>query len=72
MKSIAKDSSAIFANLFKNYFRVCKNMVAFYSTVQKCYWLFCVGVLNSRQWVDFEVESVFCNPRERKWNFVYS
>ena len=31
MKSIA--SSAIFANLFKNYFS--KNMVAFYSTVQK-------------------------------------
>ena len=33
MKSIA--SSAIFANLFKNYFIGSKNMVAFYSTVQK-------------------------------------
>ena len=33
MKSIA--SSSILANLFKNYFRVYKNMVAFYSTVQK-------------------------------------
>ena len=26
----------------------CKSMVAFYSTVQKFHWLFCVGVLNSQ------------------------
>ena len=33
-------------------------MVDFCSTVEKTNWLFCVGVLNSRHRVGFQVESV--------------
>ena len=61
MKSIA--SSAIIANLFKNYFRVQK-YGGFLLTCTKIY----VGVLNTL-WLDFKVESVV---QSRKWNFVYS
>ena len=60
MKSIASTSSAIFANLFKNYNSLgFKNMVAFYSTVQKFNWLFLWwSSQQSALWLDFKVESV--------------
>ena len=57
---------AILAILFKNYFKGGKNMVTFYSTVQKFHWLFCVG---SRHWVDFKIESVLSNAKIKKIKF---
>ena len=44
MQSIG--SSAILANIFKNYLKMQK-YGGFYSTVQKFHWLVCIGVLSS-------------------------
>ena len=44
-------------------------MVAFCSTVQTFHWLFCVGSLDSRHWVDFKIESVLLKARRKEIKF---
>ena len=44
-------------------------MVAFPSAVLKFHWLFCVGSLHSRHWVDFTIESLLPNARIKKIKF---
>ena len=71
MKSIA--SSAIFANSFKNYIRVQKYGGFLLNYTKISLTVLCWSSQQSTLWVDFKVEFVdYCNPGERKLNFVYS
>ena len=72
MKSIA--SSAIFANLFKNYFRVQKYGGFLLNCTKISLTVLCWSSQQSTLWVDFKVESVLQSRRkkikfynEKKW-----
>ena len=48
-------------------------MMAFFcSTVQKFHWLFCVGNLGIRHWVNFKTESVLLKARRKNIKFYIS
>ena len=68
MKSIA--SSAVFANLFKNYFRVQKYGGFLLNCTKISLIVLCSSSQQSTLWINFKVESVLQSPGERKWNFI--